>query len=156
MTTTKKAEDLVNAIEPPISLSQQQVQIARLYAKDKMLEGFTVQSFCTENRLSTKTLYSWFENPDFDHYLKQIQDAIIPQSEKEAFQELKKKVLQIAYKQSPTIKEIELFTDLFSYVIEADKHERMEAMGLLDERKPNTHKTIEEKKASLLARLTSK
>ncbi|MEH6949630.1 phBC6A51 family helix-turn-helix protein [Bacillus sp. JJ634] len=148
-----KAEELVMAIEKPLTVSDKEAHLARLFVKAKMLEGFNVTNFCSENRISTKTWYAYMENPDFKYYLNEVQNAIIPDDEREAYQRVKKKILQIAYKQDSSIKEIELFTNTFSYLVEADKRERMNALGLTDEHKPNTEKSIEQKKASLLGRL---
>jgi hypothetical protein len=155
MSMNNKGEQLINAIEVPYSLNEQQATLAKKLVKAKMLEGFSIQSFCTENNISTKTYYAWQENPDFTFYLNQVSDAIIPADEKEAFQKLKKHILKIADKQNPSIKEIELFTDTFSYVVESNKRERMEALGISDGKnnKPNTAKSIEEKRLALLGRL---
>jgi hypothetical protein len=155
MSMNSKAEKLIDSIEVPYSLSEQQATLAKKLVKARMLDGFSIQSFCTENNISTKTYYAWQENPDFTYYLNQVSDAIIPADEKDAFQKIKKHILKIADKQNPTIKEIELFTDTFSYVVESDKRERMEALGISDGKnnKPNTAKSIEEKRSALLGRL---
>jgi hypothetical protein len=155
MSMNNKAEKLIDSIEVPYSLNEQQATLAKKLVKAKMLEGFSIQSFCTENGISTKTFYAWQENPDFTYYLNQVSDAIIPADEKDAFQKIKKHILKIADKQNPSIKEIELFTDTFSYVVESDKRERMEALGISDGKnnKPNTAKSIEEKRSALLGRL---
>ncbi|MCB5235896.1 phBC6A51 family helix-turn-helix protein [Niallia circulans] len=152
-----KVEELVNSIEPPISLSEQQVSLAKRFVKEKMSsDSFTVQSFCKHNSISTKTWYEWNGNSDFKYYLNEISDAIIPNDEWESFQALKKHLLKIPYKVSPTPKEIDMYLNVFGYLADADRRKKMEAMGLTDERKPNTQKTVEERKASLLARLTNK
>lgn len=153
----KKAEELINAIEPPSSLSEQQVHLAKQFVKKQMLDGFTVQAFCSENGISTKTFYEWKENPNFTFYLNEVSGAVIPEDEKDAFQKIKKHILKIAEKQNPSIKEIELFTETFSYVVENDKRERMEALGISDKKKPNASaKTVEERKSVLLGRLLRK
>ncbi|KOS67117.1 hypothetical protein AEA09_14790 [Lysinibacillus contaminans] len=151
--TNKKAEQLINAIKPPLTLSEQQVNLVKKLVKGRMLEGFTVQNFCKENSISTKTFYEWQESSDFTYYLNEIQNAVIPSDEKEAFQKLKKHILKIADKQNPSIKEIELFTNTFSYVVEQDKRDRMEALGMSGITKLNTAKSLEEKKSLLLQRL---
>jgi hypothetical protein len=157
MSINSKAEQLIDAIEVPYSLTEQQATLAKKLVKARMLENFSIQSFCSENGISTKTYYSWQENPDFAYYLNQVSDAVIPSSEKDAFQKIKKHILKIADKQSPSLKEIELFTSTFSYVVENDRRERMEALGISDgNNKPNTAKSIEERKHALLGRLTAK
>jgi hypothetical protein len=154
MSMNNKAEKLLDSIEVPYSLSEQQATLAKKLVKARMLDGFSIQSFCGENGISTKTYYAWHDIPDFTYYLNQVSDCIIPADEKDAFQKIKKHILKIADKQSPSIKEIELFTDTFSYVVENDKRERMEALGISDgNNKPNTSKSLEEKRNSLLSRL---
>ncbi|WP_368298544.1 phBC6A51 family helix-turn-helix protein [Cytobacillus firmus] len=155
MRMNEKTEKALAAVAVPVKLSPQKAQLARLFAKEKLLEGFTVSNFCSDNGISTKTWYEWMEEADFKSYLNQVQSAIIPDDEREAFQQLKKHILKLPYKQNPTPKEIEMFMDVFGYVAEADKRERMEALGISDEKKPDI-KTLEEKRNSLLSRLKTK
>lgn len=155
MRTKEQTEQALAAVAVPAKLSPQKAQLARIFAKEKLMEGFTVGNFCSDNGISTKTWYEWLEEADFKSYLNQVQSAIIPDDEREAFQQLKKHILKLPYKQNPTPKEIEMFMDVFGYVAEADKRERMEALGISDEQKPDI-KTLEEKKASLLSRLKTK
>ncbi|QPC47363.1 phBC6A51 family helix-turn-helix protein [Mangrovibacillus cuniculi] len=151
--TEQKTEQHVNAIKPPASLSVQQVELAKKFVKAKMLEGFTVGGFCKENRLSTSTWYEWQESADFKKYMDEVQSAVIPSDERDAFQAMKKHILKLAYLQNPTPKQVELFMDTFEYVAEADKKERMKALGISDEAKGSDEKTIEEKRKRLLTRL---
>lgn len=151
--TMQKVEGLVKEIKPPATLSAQQVELAKKLVNEKMMGSFIVQDFCTANSISTKTYYQWFENPDFNNYIGQLQNAVIPVNEKDAYQELKKHLLKIPYKPNPTPKEVDLFMDVFSYAVEADKRERMDALGLSDAVKTTNSTSVEEKKANLLARL---
>ncbi|MDF2039864.1 phBC6A51 family helix-turn-helix protein [Cytobacillus oceanisediminis] len=155
MRTNEQTEKALAAVAVPANLSPQKAQLARLFAKEKLMEGFTVSGFCSDNGISTKSWYEYLEEADFKSYLNQVQSAIIPDSERDAYEAMKKHILKLAYKTSPTPKEVELFMETFSYIQEADKRERMEALGISDEKKPDT-KTLEEKKASLLSRLTTK
>lgn len=154
MTINSKAEQLINLIKPPISLTDRQVANAKRYVQAKMHDGHTIGNFCSENKISTKTWYTWMEEDAFKSYLNQIADAVVPTNEKDAYAKIKLKILQIAEKTNPSIKEIELFTDTFSYVVEADKRERMVAMGMTDA--PTEAKTIDERKEQLLKRLHAK
>jgi len=149
-----KAEQLINLIKPPVSLTDKQVANAKRYVQAKMLDGFTIGNFCSENKISTKTWYAWMEEDAFKSYLNQIVDSAVPTNEKDAYAKIKLKILQIAEKNNPSIKEIELFTDTFAYVVEADKRERMIAMGMTDA--PAETLTIEERKAAILKRLHAK
>ncbi|ARK23657.1 hypothetical protein SporoP37_02425 [Sporosarcina sp. P37] len=154
MNNENKAEALINAITVPSHLSDKAVSLAKQFVKSRMMDGFTIAEFCKSNGISTKTWYGFMEDEHFQDYLQQIQDAVIPTDEREAYEKIKKKIMQIADKQNPSVKEIELFTDTFAYVVEADKRERMDALGLTEEAvKASSFRTIEEKKASLLSRL---
>lgn len=154
MSTQDKADALVNAITIPSHLSDKQVMLAKQFVKSQMMDGFTIAEFCKSNGISTKTWYGYREDAQFNAYLLEIQGAVIPSDEREAYEKIKKKIMQIADKQNPSVKEYELFLDTFEYVVEADKKERMNALGLTNEAvKSSSHRTVEEKKASLLSRL---
>ncbi|MDM5249632.1 hypothetical protein [Lysinibacillus sp. G4S2] len=153
--TMQKVEGLVNEIKPPASLSAQQVEIAKKIVNVKMMGNFIVQDFCTANSISTKSYYSWHEKPDFNDYIGKLQNAVIPVNEAMAYQELKKHLLKIPYKPNPTPKEVDLFMDVFSYAVEADKRQRMDALGLSDTNRTTTVVNVEQRKASLMARLTA-
>lgn len=153
MGTNKKSEALLDAIAVPFSVSEKQAHIAKKLVAERILGDFNVQDFCKNNALSTKTYYEWFENADFTSYVNQLQDAVIPADERNAYDKIKKHILKIAEKQNPSIKEIELFTETFSYVVEADKRERAEALGISENKKPLSAQSIEDKKSLLLSRL---
>lgn len=154
MRVEETAEKLIDAIAIPLSVNEKQAMIARKYIKATMQENFSVQKFCKSQNISTKTWYVWLENPDFNWYLNELQNKSIPQDERLAYEKLKKHILRIADKNNPTLKEIELFTETFAYVVKADQLERAKALGLGDDNKPLTESTLEEKKAVLLKRLT--
>ena len=154
MSTHDKSEALLNAITVPPHLSDKQVMLAKQFVQSRMMDGFTIADFCKENGISSKTWYEYKEDEHFNVYLNEIQNAVIPSDEREAYEKIKKKIMQIADKQNPSVKEIELFTDTFAYVVEADKKERMDKLGLTNKAvKASSHRTVEEKKASLLSRL---
>ncbi len=154
MTTENKAEQLINAITVPSNLSEKQAMLAKQFAKSRLMDGFTVANFCKEQGISTKTWYSNMEDESFQEYLHNVQGAIIPDDERTAYEAIKKKILEIAFKPSPSIKEIELFLGSFSYLVEADRREKMDALGLNEaSAKSSSFKTVEEKKATLLSRL---
>lgn len=149
-----KAQQLIDAIKIPSKLTDKQVMLAKSFAGRKLEDGFTVGNFCKSHGMSTATWYVYMENYDFANYLREVSDAIIPNDEKEAYAKIKKKIMQISEKDNPSIKELELFNSTFSYVIEADKRERIEALGLSDESiKAGSFKTVAERKASILSRL---
>jgi len=132
MTTheTSHDEKLLKVIPVPNTLNDKHIELATKFARGKLMDGFTIADFCKDNGISTKTWYSFLEIPEFNHYLSQVQNSVIPADEKDAFQAMKKHVLKIPYKQNPTIKEIELFYETFGYLAEADKQEQMEKCEL--------------------------
>ncbi|BDG37240.1 phBC6A51 family helix-turn-helix protein [Saccharococcus caldoxylosilyticus] len=143
-------------VEVPASLSEKQVKIAQAYAKGQFLDNFTIADFCKEQGISTKTFYSdeYKGNPVFMDYVTKLINSIVPQEELEAYKQMKKHVLKLAYKENPSVKEILLFFDALNYLKELDQRQQMERLGLL-----NTHnttgsnKTLDEKKAILVGRL---
>ncbi|PYZ99091.1 hypothetical protein CR205_11190 [Alteribacter lacisalsi] len=150
------AMKLLNSVDKPERLTERQAVIARKLAMSQMNENHSIEQFCKANGMSTKTLYAWKDEvPEFEHYLNQLSDAIVPEDERKAFQKIKKKIMAIADKKSPSEKEINLFLDTFSYVAEADKRERARALGI-DSGNGNTgsdNMSIEDKKNVLLKRL---
>lgn len=134
-----------------MALSAKQKQAAKNYASAKMGEGFTVQAFCSDNSISTRTWYDWLEEDGFISHLSKVQNELIPEDEKQAYEAMKKHILRLAYKTNPSPKEVELFMDTFSYLAEADKQKHQVAQKLAS----SDTRSFEEKKASLLLRLTS-
>lgn len=155
MDTNAKSKVLIEAVTVPDKLTERQVTLAKQFVRSKMQEGFTVSEFCSSNSLSSKTWYSWMENPDFSNYVEEIQGAIIPDDEREAYQELKKKIMRIAYKSDPTVKEYDLFLNTFQYIAEEDRRKNMEKRGLTDEKGKGTTsgKSHQERKETLLSKL---
>lgn len=153
MGTNKKSEALLDAIAVPFSVSEKQAHIAKKLVAERVLGDFNVQDFCKNNALSTKTYYVWFENEGFASYVNQLQDAVIPADEREAYQKIKKHILKIADKPNPSLKEIEVFTSTFQYVVDADQRERAEALGLSENKKPLSAQSLDDKKSLLLSRL---
>ncbi len=156
MNVQQNSESIIDNIPIPMTVNDKQAQLASKYVKANVEGNLNIQDFCKENNLSTKTLYKWLENPDFQWYLDEVQDVVIPDDERQAYQRIKKHILKISEKQNPNIKDIQLFLNTFSYVVEADKRERMQALGISDNNKPLTAQTLEDKKAGLLQRLTNK
>ena len=155
MTTheTKHDEKLLKVIPIPSTLNDKHVELIEKFARGKLMDGFTIANFCSDNKISTKTWYGFLELPEFKHYLSEVQNSVIPASEKDAFQAMKKHILKIPYKESPSIKETELFMEVFGYLAEADKQEQMEKLGLNDTGKPSRYVDVEARKATLLTRL---
>lgn len=152
----KKPSSVLDSVEVPKGLSTRQIQIAKHYTIEKMKQGFTINAFCKEFSVSTKSWYEWINEPSFNEYLTALSNAVIPDDEAEAYQQMKKHILRIAYKQNPTPKEIELFMSVFSYHAEADKRYQMEKLGLNKEQSGKVdNRTIEERRNVLLSRLRS-
>ncbi|UAL53511.1 phBC6A51 family helix-turn-helix protein [Metabacillus dongyingensis] len=149
-------EKMLDEIKVPSSLSSRQIVVAKDYTKEKMLEGFNVQEFCSKHGLSSKTFYNeeWMKNPVFIDYLAQLQDAVIPDDEKQAYNRIKRIILGISSKQNPSIKEIELFLSTFSYLAESDKRQQMERLGLSHKSAaPSGPVDIEARRTALIKKL---
>lgn len=144
----------LNEVTVPGELNERQVTLAKAYVKDKHELGVGVSDFCSKYSVSTATWYKWLDNPKFDRYINNLQGNIISDSEKEAYHIVKKKIMQMATKKDASVKEIELFNQHFSYVIEAEKRKAMKELGLTPEgEKGNANRTLAEKKNVLLSRL---
>ena len=149
------SKKLLDAIKKPDGISDRYAGIAKDYVRAKMMDGFTIGTFCKGHNLSTKTWYDLLEKDEFKAYISQLQAVLIPDDERQAYEQMKKHLLKIPYMQKPTSKDIELFLSVFSYVVEADKQERMQALGISDGKKSVDTRTVEERKASLFERLKS-
>ncbi|MFC6040122.1 hypothetical protein ACFPYN_11890 [Paenisporosarcina macmurdoensis] len=145
-------EDLIKLIPVPKILDERHVELAIKFARGKQMEGFTIADFCKHNGISTKTWYGFLETPEFKHYLGEVQNAVIPNSEKDAYQQFKNHVLRIPYKQNPSIKELEFFGDTFSYLVENEKRQKLKALD--SENTSSAKFTNEEaRRSNLMARL---
>ncbi|MBN9653616.1 hypothetical protein J0K78_04990 [Halobacillus sp. GSS1] len=156
----QQSKKLVAAIEPPEKLTDQQVQLVKNFAQARMEEGFSIGSFCQNNSISTKTWYGWKEDADFMEYLNQVQDSMLPEDAVKAYENIKKKVIELAGKQGSTsIKEVQLFNEMFPAVVESDRRKQLEELGLDvngKEKKAGRTPTPEERKARLLSKLKGK
>ncbi|MGY4797261.1 hypothetical protein ACVNNN_20095 [Lysinibacillus fusiformis] len=150
-------EKLLKTVPVPPDLTDRHVALAQQYTRAKMLEGHTIAGFCKSNRISTNTWYDFLDIPSFIKYMADIQNLVIPADEKDAFQQMKKHILKIPYKENPTIKETELFMDVFGYLAENDKRIQMERLGLTKTSSGTSNAmSVEERKTQLLGRLMKK
>jgi cysteine synthase len=140
-------------IPVPNKLTEQQVNLAKAFVKERHETGISVADFCRNHGISTKTWYEWMKDEVFESYLKALGGSIITDDEREAYQQVKKKIMQMATKPTASVREIELFLNTFSYVVEAEKQERMKELGIVPAHEKANEKTIEEKKAILISRL---
>lgn len=153
----KGKDSVLDSVEVPKGLSARQVKLAKYYTIEKLKQGHTINNFCKEFSVSTKSWYEWINIPEFNSYLTALSNATLPEDESLAYQMMKKHVAKMAHKQNPTPKEIELFFNVFSYHVEADKRNQMEKLGLNKPQTGNTDaRTVEERKNALLNRLQGK
>ncbi|WP_404347486.1 hypothetical protein LG311_17835 [Sutcliffiella horikoshii] len=140
----------------PSGLSEEQVRLAKAYVLERHTSGISISDFLSKHSKSTATWYKWLENEVFESYLKALGGTIVSDDEREAYTIVKKKIMQMATKQSASVKEVELFLSTFAHIVESDKIERMKELGLeLPHEKAVSVKSIDERKASLLSRLRS-
>ncbi|MCA1024282.1 phBC6A51 family helix-turn-helix protein [Halobacillus litoralis] len=155
----QQSKKLVDTIEQPEKLTDQQVQLAKNFAQARIQEGFSIGSWCSDVGISTKTWYGWKEDADFMDYLNQVQDSMLPEDAVQAYENIKKKVIQLASKQGTTsIKEVQLFNEMFPAVVESDRRKQLEELGLnADGKEKGKERTpsVEERKANLLGKLMS-
>lgn len=144
-----------NQIHVPKSLNENQVKLAQAFVQARHTTGIGVAEFCSKHGISTATWYgeSYMKNPVFESYLTALGGSIISDSEAAAYQIVKKKIMQEATKANAGTREIQLFLDNFSYIVEAEKQQRMRELGIQPAHEQVEQKTLEEKKASLLSRL---
>ena len=146
----------VNVPVPKGLDSIQQIEIAKAYSKAQMKEGFTIEGFCKDQHISTKTFYKYKENPAFTKYLGDLVTSLAPEDEMQAYEKMKQHVLKFADKEKPTLPEMKLFFDQFDYLREADRQKQMEKLGLnkslSDSSVPEV--SIEERKTILFAKLS--
>ncbi|MGE6630748.1 phBC6A51 family helix-turn-helix protein [Bacillus sp. NPDC077027] len=142
-------------IPVPSGITEEQARLAKLYVMERHQSGISVGDFCSKHGISTATWYgeSYMKNQVFESYLTALGGTVVSADEQEAYQIVKQKIMQMATKQSAGVKEIQLFLENFSHVVEADKQSRMKELGIVPEHEKGQFKTVEERKASLLARL---
>ncbi|PWW20225.1 putative insertion element HTH domain-containing protein [Cytobacillus oceanisediminis] len=142
-----------NEAKAPDTLSDEQIRIAKAFVSERHEKGIGVTEFCSKYRISTKTFYEWRKNEVFESYLVALGGSIISDDERQAYQLVKKKIMAEATKANAGVREIQLFLDNFSYVVEAEKQERMKELGITPAHERQSEKSVEEKKLGLLARL---
>jgi hypothetical protein len=141
----------------PSSLSAEQVRLAKSFVLERHQSGISVIDFLAKNNKSSKTWYAWLKDEVFASYITAMGGTIISEDEREAYQIVKQKIMQNATKQNASVKEIELYLNTFSYVVESEKQERMKELGIQPaHEKVRNEKTVDQRKAILLGRLTGK
>lgn len=145
-------QEEMEKVRVPASLTDRQVKLAKKFVYERQEKGITVRQFCNDN-ISSKSWYDWKEIPAFDQYLSDLSGSLITDDVVEAYGKVKKRILHLATKDTASIKELELFNDHFSGVIEYEKLKELERLGISDKRVDT--KTTEEKRNSLIHRLKS-
>lgn len=149
----------INALDKipvPEGLKERQIKVAKEYVIDKQTkEGFTIGDFCKDRNLSTATFYKWMEDYKFNSYIQNLQGEFITDDERQAYQVVKKKIMQRATSKNASLKEIELFLETFDYVVQDENHKALEKLGINpNKQNGNTDtRTVEQKKQALLNRL---
>lgn len=145
-------------IKAPASLSEEQIRLAKAYVTERHQAGISVADFCSKQGISSATWYSeqYMKNPVFESYLTALGGSIISNDEREAYAIVKKKIMNEATKANAGVKEFQIFLNTFSYIVEEERQERIRELGIVPEHEKQQQKTIEEKKAILLKRLTTK
>lgn len=142
-------------IAAPATLNEEQVRLAKAFVKARHESGISIADFCSNQGISTKKWYGddYMRNPIFESYLTALGGAMVSESELASYQIVKNKIIANATKANASVKEIDQYLNTFSYVVEAEKQERMKALGITPEHEKGNQQTVEERKAGLLARL---
>lgn len=147
--------DKINAIPAPSTLSENMVSFAKKYVKLRIVDGLAIGEICKTLGISTKTFYSWQENEAFSSYLKALEGAFITDDEVDAYNKVRQYILKMVSKDNPSDKHVEMFLKHFNHVVESENHKRMQQLSINTNATSSNFKTVEERKASLLARLKS-
>ncbi|GGF16931.1 hypothetical protein GCM10010954_14470 [Halobacillus andaensis] len=142
-------------ISIPYGISKEQAEKAKRFVIARHQEGISITDFCKREGISTKTFYQWKDDKVFSSYLTALGETIVTDDESEAWQQVKKKIMKLATSEKAGAKEISLFMESFEYVVEAEKQARMKELGIVPEHeKRGSEKSLEDKKAVLIQRLT--
>ncbi|WP_223700058.1 phBC6A51 family helix-turn-helix protein [Sutcliffiella deserti] len=120
----------INDIKIPNTLDEKMVKVAKFYVQNKLKDGFTKDAMFKELSISSKTFYVYLENPDFQRYVNEMDEILIPSDELEAVRKFKKKILKLAEKDNMTSNEMKHFSETFKHIIEADNRIQAEKLGL--------------------------
>ncbi|MCM3546589.1 hypothetical protein C2I27_16555 [Priestia megaterium] len=150
-------EKTIHDVEVPGSINPRQVALAKAYVSERLQEGFTINDFCKKNSISTKTWYKWTDSPEYNDYINNLSDVLLPEDELQAVRKMKSKIMGLADKEKVSANELKIFMETFSYVFEAEARMQAEKLGLNKgvasvNNRPET--TLEEKKAYLITKLT--
>ncbi|MED4038123.1 phBC6A51 family helix-turn-helix protein [Niallia taxi] len=145
-------------IEAPATLCEEQIRLAKAYVTERHQTGISVADFCSKQGISSATWYGdqYMKNPVFVSFLTALGGSIVSESEWETHEVIKRKVRSMAESAKGGVREIELYLKLFEHVVEADRQKNMKELGIIPAHEDQQQKTIEEKKAYLLKRLTTK
>jgi len=146
--------DKLKEMPVPQTLSENMVNFAKKYVKLRIVEGLAIGEICKTLGVSTKTFYSWQENEAFNSYLKKLEASYITDDEIQAYNHVRKHILKLVSRENPSDKHVEMYLKHFNHVVEAENHKRMQQLGI-NTNGTSDSKTVEERKASLLARLQS-
>ncbi|MEH7200802.1 phBC6A51 family helix-turn-helix protein [Priestia megaterium] len=152
------AEEItIHDVEVPTGINTRQVTLAKAYVSERLQEGFTVKDFCSRNSVSTRTWYDWLESFEYNDYINNLSDVLLPEDELQAVRKMKSKIMGLADKEKVSTNELKIFMETFSYVFEAEARMQAEKLGLSKgvasvNNRPET--TLEEKKAYLITKLT--
>lgn len=144
-------------IPVPANLSIEQINLAKAFVMERHQTGISINEFLTKHSKSSKTWYEWQKDEVFASYLTALGGNIISDDERQAYQIVKKKIMQMATKQNASVKEIDLFLSTFNHIVENEKQERMKELGIVPAyEKARNETTVEKRKNALIGRLMAK
>ncbi|EKN71298.1 hypothetical protein BABA_02162 [Neobacillus bataviensis LMG 21833] len=151
-----KEEKTLADVPVPYGLDTKAVSIAQDLVVSRLQDGFTVADFCSRNSISTKTFYVYKEKQEFNDYVEALNEILIPSDVLSAVDKFRLKVMQFVEKETMSKDEMNQFYTMFKSVIDASNRMEAERLGLnvsAGSTANQSAKSVEEKKAVLLARL---
>lgn len=143
----------MKGVPVPNTLSERQIQLAKAYAVDKFRININVIDFCSKYKVGSATWSKWNKEEVFQSYLVAVQGSLIPEDKWATYDIVKRKIERLASAGDAGVKEIELYLKTFDFMVLADKQRQMDEMGITPAHEKKEFKTLEERKATLLARL---
>lgn len=154
MTKEMTKERTIHDVPVPAGVDEKMVAVAKDYVTTRLKEGFKMESLFARNNIAGKTYYKWLKNAEYERYINEMADVLIPSDELQAVRKFRRKVMAYADKESLTAGEMKLFKDVFEPIIEADIRLQMTKLGLNNEGSgSDTPRSLSEKRNLLLQRL---
>jgi len=143
----------MNRVPVPTSLTDRQIELAKAYTQAKFDTGITVGSFCSNNKLSSASWSKWIKDEVFESYLVALGGAITPTDKWVTFEIVQRRIEKLASARNASIKELEMYLKSNDHLVQAYRQKQLAEMGITPAHEQVVFKSVEQRKAELLARL---